>query len=443
MNPLYNNGATATASRRIADLRARMETIDGEQRSILDAAEGEARNLSRRESARYRELGDEHDELADELRTLEEREERRAAAAREFGNAGGARTAEVGVLGADDSFRDWVRARRGGIPSGLGDDEIRAEDVSLVRMLRAKLDPSTRGDLNEHELRALGEGTDAAGGVLVPELLAGDVIDRLRARSVCIQAGAQTVPMGSDTTVIARLNGASEANWKSENAAVAESDQTWERVELKAKTAVVLQRLSVELFQDMSAQGEQTMRNELAQALALKLDLAALEGAGVDPEPLGLVGAAGVNALAMGANGAMPDSFDPIVQAVYACLKANAPDPSAVVMHPRDGETFALLKDSTGQPLRRPDAIANLPFLYSSQIATDRTVGTSGDTSNAYVGAFSEMLIGVRPSISVRFVTLQERYMDNLQVGLLAYLRADVALAHGASFTKITGIRNA
>jgi HK97 family phage major capsid protein len=68
---------------------------------------------------------------------------------------------------------------------------------------------------------------------------------------------------------------------------VTESDQVYERVQLKTKTAVVLQRLSQELFEDLSPEGLKVVENEIASALALKLDLGALRGSGVDPEPRG------------------------------------------------------------------------------------------------------------------------------------------------------------
>ncbi len=52
------------------------------------------------------------------------------------------------------------------------------------------------------EKRALAEGSDSAGGYTVPDILAARMIDRLRAKSVVFQAGAQTVPLLSDKTAL-------------------------------------------------------------------------------------------------------------------------------------------------------------------------------------------------------------------------------------------------
>ncbi len=346
---------------------------------------------------------------------------------------------ESPLLTREQRLADHVAEQRGltpGADDGLGERQA----FHLGRVIQARVTGDSRG-LSDVERRAMAEGTDAAGGVLVPEQLSSRIIDRARAASVVFQAGALTAPMDSDTLVLARLSGGSDAEWKAENAAVTTSDQVWQRLELKAKTVVVEQILSRELFEDLSPAGAAAIENEIAKAIALKLDLAALEGSGVAPEPKGIANTEGVGSVDMGTDGLKPTSYNHLVQAVFACLKNDSDAPTAGVMHPRDAEILALLADSTGQPLRKPEAIASLPTLYSSQIATDVTHGANDDTSSAYVGDFRQMIVGVRPSLNVRFQMLQERFSDNLQVGILAWMRADVALAHPEHFAKVVGLR--
>jgi HK97 family phage major capsid protein len=275
---------------------------------------------------------------------------------------------------------------------------------------------------------------------MVPEFLASKVIDRVRNKAQVIAAGALTIPMDSDTLNVARLATGSAAEWKLENAAVSESDQTYERVQLKAKTAVVLQRLSQELFEDLSPEGLRVIENEIAQALALKLDFAALRGSGVDPEPRGIRNQAGVNIVSLGANGTKPTDFDFLIDAVSAIRDENG-SATAAIMASRSLTTLDKLKASDNQPLRQPEVVAELRKLVSNQIPTDLTHGTSNDTSEAYVGGFENVLIGVRPQLGIRFKVLDQRYADNLQVGLIAWLRADVALAHPEHLSVVTGIK--
>lgn len=426
--------------RRIEERNERKQSLAAEMRRILDAAERAGRrSLTRSEQKKYDALSSELDSIVAEIR--HEDEQRRNFDPRSVqGDPLLEDEYEAGsALAPEQRLADWSRSRGG---DSLSQDD---ERLSLGAIVQARV----RGDhrhLTDVERRVMAEGTDAAGGVLIPEQLSARIIDRARAQAVVIQAGAVTVPMASDVLVLARLAGGNTATWHAENAAdVAASDQTWERVELKAKTLVVEQKMSAELFEDLSDQGRRAIEHEIAQAIALKLDLAALEG---DPavdanSPRGITATTGIQSISMGANGLKPTSYDQLVQALFAVKKQNGADPTAAILHPRDGETYALLKDSTAQPLRKPPAIENLPNLFSSQLATNRTQGTSSDASNAYVADFRQLLIGVRPSLQLHFQILRERYATpNLQVAFLAWLRADVALAQPAHFAKLIGLRN-
>jgi hypothetical protein len=82
------------------------------------------------------------------------------------------------------------------------------------------------------------------------------------------------------------------------------------------------------------------------------------------------------------------------------------------------------------QPLNAPSSVAELAKFVSNQIPVNLTQGTSTDCSEAYVGDFSNVLTGVRPTIRIRVKVLSERYANNLQVGLIAWIRGDVGLAH-------------
>jgi hypothetical protein len=50
------------------------------------------------------------------------------------------------------------------------------------------------------------------------------------------------------------------------------------------------------------------------------------------------------------------------------------------------------------------------------------TLGTSSDTSDAFVGQWDELMLGVRTNLEIQF--LRERYADNAQVAFLAWFRA-------------------
>ncbi len=192
------------------------------------------------------------------------------------------------VLRTEDRMLDWQARRRTRSSFTAGE----AREFSLGRAVRGMV----TGQWSDAgmERRALAEGAGSTGGFLVPELVSAQIIDRIRAQAQVLNAGATVVPMDSDQVSIPRLAGGVTAQWKVENAPVAESDPAFERVTLIARTLPVLTRVSFELFEDLSPAASDSITNELTQAIALELDRAALRGSGVAPIPLGVRGQPGV-----------------------------------------------------------------------------------------------------------------------------------------------------
>jgi HK97 family phage major capsid protein len=109
------------------------------------------------------------------------------------------------------------------------------------------------------------------------------------------------------------------------------------------------------------------------------------------------------------------------------------------VMAPRTLIKSALLKDTLTQPMRKPDILANVPFLATTSVPINQTHGTSNVASEAIVGDFRQLMFGLRTSLRIQL--LQERFLgDNMQLGFLADLRVDVALRHPQSFCEVVGI---
>ncbi len=60
------------------------------------------------------------------------------------------------------------------------------------------------------------------------------------------------------------------------------------------------------------------------------------------------------------------------------------------------------------------------------------TVGTGSNMADAFVGDWSQLLIGQRLGLTVQ--TLTERYAENGQIGIVAHWRGDVQLARPRAF---------
>lgn len=339
------------------------------------------------------------------------------------------------VLTRDRSVRDWVRRNgHGGLPAGLDEDP---ERFRLGRMVRGALTGVWEGAGLEQ--RALSEGTLSQGGYLIPSPLSASLIDRVRARMAVMQAGALTVPMTEQTLALARLTGGSTVAWKAENQPITQSSMTFDRVTLTAQALPILVTLSAELFEDLSPEATDLIENEMAQALSLELDRACLRGSGTAPEPKGIRSQTGVTLQSLGANGATLLS-DHLVDA-YSNVTANNITPAAAILSSRTYQTISKWKDATGRYVGIPPSLSDVRFLISNQVPNNITVGTSTDCSEIYTGAFENLLVGIRTDLRLQVRLLDQRFIDNLQYGLICWIRADVALAHGEAFNVTTGVR--
>lgn len=281
-------------------------------------------------------------------------------------------------------------------------------------MAMGSTDPRVRAEL--------GEAAIGTGGATVPQHTLSELIDAMRARTVCVQSGARTVLLDTEKTTVAKITGDPAAGWRNENALVAIADPTFAAVTFTARSLAVLVKVSYELLQD-SVNIQQALLQAFAGAMAAQVDAVALAGSGVAPEPTGIWNTAGIGS-------STPASLDypALLDAVQTLKAANANDPTAIVLNPTNWRTLAGLADTTGQPLQPPPAIAAIPQRVTTGIAAGKLI----------VGDFSQLLIGVRQELRVE--VLNQGFMDKLQVGFLAHLRMDVQLAQPAAFVKIAPV---
>lgn len=324
-------------------------------------------------------------------------------------------------LRSNQSFADWMaESRRGDLRDYRG--------MTTGTFLRAMI----LGPSNDMEKRALAEGTDSAGGYTVPDILSARLIDRMRAASTVMKAGAQTVPLTSDTNYIAKLLTDPVPAWRAENAAIAESDPTFGRVTLTARSLGVIVKVSRELLEDSLNIGS-ALPNVIATAMAAELDRVALLGSGTPPEPKGVANFSGLTASGF-AGGALSGYLD-MLRARGALMGANV-IPNGIIMSTREETDLALALDGEGRQLDIPRPLQTIPMHVTSKIPTNGGVGTN--ESSMFMGDWSKLLVGIRHQI--RIEVLKERYADYNQYAFVAVMRADVAAEHEAAFTVLDGI---
>jgi len=273
----------------------------------------------------------------------------------------------------------------------------------------------------------LEEGTNTAGGYTVPTPLLPQFIDALRAQSVFVKAGAQTMMFDSQTVRIARVDSDPTAGWRAENEAITISDTTFGAVNLTARMLECTVKISIELLQD-SINIAEILQQVLTQTLALELDRAALFGSGSSNEPLGLFNTPNVNTVSFGTNGATPTSWDEFLDAIYEVESRNAAFPTAYIWHPRTAKTYRKLKNTLNVQLLMPEPLDQIPMLSTTSVPIDQTQGSASTCSTVLMGDFSQAILGMRQQLVIR--RLDETFAGNMQVAFQAWLRADVAFRH-------------
>ncbi|HEL3735853.1 TPA: phage major capsid protein [Stenotrophomonas maltophilia] len=312
-----------------------------------------------------------------------------------------------------------------------GDDQ-----VSLSDFIRGVANMRTSDGVRA----ALSEGTNTAGGYTVPTVLMPGILNALVPASSVLSAGANVAVLDTSASSfsIAAVDTIPTPAWRQEHGQVAESEPAFRAVKVTPQSLAFRFKISRELLADSLGGLDAALRTAIAQAFAKEIDRASLMGSGTEPEIRGLRNIPGINKLPMGTNGAPITDWRQFIRARRLITEANAPAPDVAILSPREDETMSLLVDTTGQPLRRPEALSNWKFLTTSQIPTNETVGTATNAAAIYVGGFQMFTIYMRESVSIQL--LKELYAETGEVGFICHTRLDVASAYPKAFTVIEGV---
>lgn len=335
-----------------------------------------------------------------------------------------ARADDAYALAPEQRMTTWAAARSAPM------EELRG--MTPGSFLRAMVSENK----SEQERRALAIATDSAGGYTVPVELSSMLIDAARANSVCIAAGAQTIPLTSNSNQIAKVASDPVPAWRAESGAVAESDPTFGIIDLTPQSLAVRVDISAELMQD-TLNLETMLPQILTSAMAVEMDRAALEGSGTAPEPKGILNTSGINTIPQGA---ASTSYANLLAARTAILSGNRGPASAFILSPREEGVLYGLTNGNSDPLGIPMPVANVPWFTTTSI--DDARGTGSDESTIYCGNFQHLLMGIRQDIQVEVIK-GPRYVSNLELTLVAHMRFDCAVEDPKAFTTITGVGDA
>ncbi len=301
--------------------------------------------------------------------------------------------------------------------------ETKSKGTRMPReVLRSWIMPGTSAYETMMSKRDLNTSDDSD---LIPtEHRAGSFIDVLRNASAVMRAGPTMLQGLSGNVDIPKKATASAGGWVSaEGGNAAESEATFTTVALTPKDIAVYTDMTRRMRQQSSPDIEQLVRNDIAMAIALGIDLGALEGSGSSGQPTGVLNQTGVN---------KPTAFasvNPTFAEVVAMETAVADDNALfgnlayVGRTNMRGALKTTVKDAgSGQFVMENNSMNGYPYIPSNQ-------GTDG---NLYFGNWSDVLIGMWGTLDLQLDYSALALSGGLR--MIAFQTVDVAVRHAVSF---------
>lgn len=294
------------------------------------------------------------------------------------------------------------------------------------------------GSLNSDERKIMGElrgtstqvvGTDSLGGFIVPQDFSNELdmameftgeVERLAKKLNTAGGALLDYPTVNDT--------ATDANLISEAAAVTVQDVTFANKQLSAYNYASQVRVSMQLLQDNAFDLNGFLVEAMGERIARATNSAFTNGTG-SSQPQGIIAGSVAGNTAAGATAITADD---ILDLIYSV------DPAY-----RNKESFGLmahnnviaavralgLGSSNDFPIFVPSMAAGQPdklFGYNIYYNNDMESSIATGKKTMLAADFSKFV--VRSAGGVQMVRLNERYMDELEVGFVAYARKDSAV---------------
>lgn len=278
-----------------------------------------------------------------------------------------------------------------------------------------------RSGRREIESRDLYEGSDPAGGYLVPVSLEAKVIEKAAETSI-IRPLAEVVASSVETNIPVEAS-LPEFDFISERGSYPETSGTFGIVNLEAHKAGGVVKVSEELLQDSAVDLEAYLANQFGKAQAALENLKFVSGTGTgEPRGFLLDAETGVTAAAADAI-----TFDEVKSLTFALDDAYA-QRAVWLMNKNTALAIALLKDGSGQYYwsereigARPRTLLGFPLYTVSSMPTIE--------AGAKVIAFGDFsYYRIQDRLGMTVLKLVERYADTGQIGFRPTFRLDAHL---------------
>lgn len=327
-------------------------------------------------------------------------------------------------------------------------------EIEVSRAYAEQVGRSPEGLFIPHEALTRDLTAAGSGGNLVgTELLGAEFVQALRSKSIALQLGRMLTGLRGNVT-IPRQIGAGAAAWVDEDEDAPGSTQTFDKIELSAKSLATYTYLSRKMLIQSTPAADMIVQTDLAEAIALGLDGAAINGSGTDPVPRGILNQSGIGAVDAGDDGTVM-TWDHVVGLESQVVAANADVSSMVYLmtpemrgHLKTTEKASgtgkfcwedlAAVDPQGQ-VKAAGYLNGYAAYASNQVPSGITVGNSTDCHAVLFGDFQQLLIALWGAMDLNI----DRSTHALKGGvrIVIYQDADIALRQPAAFAAMIGAR--
>lgn len=443
-------------SESISDLRAKRAEVVDKWNALLFDEQGNVKDISENEESEADQCEKQVQELDARIARSEKAQQAKAAAAQPVTSPGTIPAQPV----QHDQFKGQKFARavrciaRGALERRSAEDvakEIYGDNAYPINRAVKALES---GQIDG------GSGADAAGGFLVEEDFRAELIELLRNQSSVMAMNPRTLPMPNGNLTIPGFDTGSAASYTGENSNISTTEPTFREVTLSAKKLAAIVPVSNDLIRFASVDSDQAIRDDLVQAMALRMDLAFLRGDGSSNTPTGLLN------LAQGANKfnatdvsgtsdlsqKVQDIKNDLGKAELRLLNNNIPmTRPGWVMAPRTAVFLMDLITEQGAkafPEMENGQLRGRPYRVSNQVPIN--LGTSpANESEIYLADFAHVVVGEASQMEVT-ASETAAYHDgaNVQAAfskdqtvMRAIARHDINLRHDASVAVIQAVK--
>lgn len=383
----------------IKRLQERRANVWEQAKALLDAAEGEKRDLTAEEEQSYQALNADLDKIDARVKDMADAEQR--------------------AKDADASFTALLAKPQTEVRK---DNDDNSELRQFVRGERRTYEIRPEGKVN---YRDLVKGTATAGGNTVPTTFYNQLVAHLIEVSGIMMAGPTVLNTATGENIEVPVTTAhSSATLTAEATALTESDPAFAKRTLGAYKYGVLVQAATELLTDTAVDLEGYLSMQAGRALGNAFGAHAITGSG-SGQPTGVVTSASTGKTG-GTTVAGAFTADDLIDLFFSVIGPYRNSPSCGWLM-RDATMAAVrkLKDSQGQYLWQPSVQLGVPdLLLSKPVYTDPTVAAVALSAKSVVfGDFSQYF--VRLAGGIRFERSDDFAFNSDLTTFRAILRAD------------------